>query len=466
MKLIFCIVCLLIFTNLYALSMSANLNTNKSNNSDIKLMGGAVDGGGVGFDFYFNGKSWFSTFKENPMEQVKYCIVIKSQHLITEEDIDKRFEKIRKTWFEYIDERSFDQFEHIKYVRNYQLQKKCDETTNLRIYIGELPQKYLDLLNLNPLTFGFAYRFNLSKEESRNPFAVSRKGMIWLNYDFLYENNEQNMGEFFNEKLDRIFLHEFGHVIGSKHIDGTVMSPYLIAELWSWDELKEIDDPMRLESSKMLGILPFNTNEDGDESQDVLKTFNGKFGYDIYNRNKKIFKILTNKEIQNPMVKSTLVINMSPGNFLLSEKLELILKADGIEYRFYTKPYLEKPGFISMSTSIFGFMENNFKQEYITKIAELNYYNNIASIFNAKPLNMIMDLYLQDNPNKTWKALLNVNMDSIVAEEIFTEEYRYNSISPIKLHLISDEGVFPLFHNYVKLKRKEPNTKVLKKIIK
>ncbi|MBY0369514.1 hypothetical protein K2X33_02435 [bacterium] len=177
----------------------------------MALAGNATGGGGGDTAFHWE-TAWFPK-----IGKVRYCYQTAKDFGVTEDEADKAFRAALNGWRDYLQ----DLGDGALYF-DYHRQLACDGAEDITIYLGMETAEVTVAKSFHHQPLGFSHPTKLPY------WDVDQwgKGFIWIaKSEFLADSHTGRKMPDWKQPhlLQSIFLHELGHVLGCKHIEGTVM---------------------------------------------------------------------------------------------------------------------------------------------------------------------------------------------------------------------------------------------------
>ncbi|MBP9706103.1 MAG: hypothetical protein KBD78_00560 [Oligoflexales bacterium] len=190
---------------------------------------------------------WFS----DPSRTIRVCFDNQDKNVKNTDYFEQAFTKAWDIWNSYLNKNtprvySFDRSDFdfsegiinfnwmprakVSIAMNYQIMSFCDETIDLRVMIGG-NNKEIEMLQQNnnhPVAFTQRKFLERSLTWSKGFIYIAGSSQTIEKRNFSMKLNWQQN----KKKLENVFLHEIGHVLGVPHIEGTIMRADLYQRLF------------------------------------------------------------------------------------------------------------------------------------------------------------------------------------------------------------------------------------------
>lgn len=177
---------------------------------------GADSGGGDNFKPE-HGAAWF----EDSAKDFTRCYESASDFGASEAEVDAAFQKALGKWRDYFDSRGLTKaYIPIASSKGFSLSStllpKCDGTEDLKIYLGVKDARVKKAAEAYDNPTAFPYRDSFDNK------TMWGKGFIWMAKEGSIKSSPK-FPAWNSDQLLTILLHEVGHVLGSEHMNSTVM---------------------------------------------------------------------------------------------------------------------------------------------------------------------------------------------------------------------------------------------------
>lgn len=179
---------------------------------NVPLYGGDMDSAGGFLESVKDKSAWFVDSKRT----IEACLEWSSDFGAHPSEIKAQAEDSFKTWTSYLSKKKSKNRGPAPQARALNVELTCQGNEDLVFYLGvenDLIKKEMKKYN-RP--------FALSIKTDFNPKNRWGKGIIWLVSDKKYS---MQSGWSISNRLYSVLLHEWGHVFGVPHIEGTIMDP-------------------------------------------------------------------------------------------------------------------------------------------------------------------------------------------------------------------------------------------------
>jgi hypothetical protein len=176
--------------------------------ASIGFGGGSSGGGGETADIA--GSAWFTVPRP-----ISYCFDSAADFGISEANADKHFKAAVKTWQAYLKARSTSL--HARFTKGF-----CDGRQDLTIYLGMETSEVKDAKKryISPVSLVERTAYNFEDGWGKGFLWVASSGTV-LSEPFTAPDWNLRL------RLQILFTHELGHILGCDHFDGTIMDDYI-----------------------------------------------------------------------------------------------------------------------------------------------------------------------------------------------------------------------------------------------
>jgi hypothetical protein len=174
-------------------------------------------------------------------QPVRYCIVLDPTFGVSEADAEATIATSFQVWRDYIQQKHINEpgfadgpmgtynagneaVSHAKIIMNTELIASCDQTEDLKFYLGGMNDEVKQYITAftNPTAF--------AQRTAYDGLRGWGKGFIWVSGP--RPGPVSSIDWKFPFRFEGILLHEIGHVLGNSHIDHTIMRE----DIASWVE--------------------------------------------------------------------------------------------------------------------------------------------------------------------------------------------------------------------------------------
>lgn len=214
--------------------------------ASASIRAGTELGNGVENFRYDEGHAWFLGNRV-----VKYCLVVSDKFGVRRDLLERETQNAIVTWKEYFAKKkiemdvdrerqwpgSSEPYRERSQASRFELQA-CDGSEDLKIYFGVSAPEIQPYAHKMQDALGFAELVSYDRKQGWG------KGFIWIAAQGHLEESYPDWS--LPYAIEGILLHEFGHVLGARHQDGTIMSQEIATYFRKWKSGGFTDETRRV----------------------------------------------------------------------------------------------------------------------------------------------------------------------------------------------------------------------------
>lgn len=183
--------------------------------------GGISSGGGESYLDDDEIQAWFA----NPPQKIDTCLKVGKDFGLSSGKAEALVNKSIGIWQKYFKDKDvYSWHPNLGFSREFDLRTQCQGNESLTIYLGvSTPEIEKEKAKMNlPVA--------MAKQQSYDTSKHWGKGFIWVAKANLYDNNGYTYPKWNEEeRFVAIMLHELGHVFGTPHVEGTIMTERIVS---------------------------------------------------------------------------------------------------------------------------------------------------------------------------------------------------------------------------------------------